>query len=562
MQGIYDPLNKIDLSRVMFEIDGVLCEKPDIDIIDDSKMYISFIKEAEALFIPSCTIYAIVTQRHEKYRKETEDWLKNNNICYQELIMMPDNIEWTLQNISLYKSMYYFDSDAILLVESDIGVATTVNKNSNLRIYCVSNGLLYDRDTSIDVYLNGKQTEKKLSLLVDMAFVYIHEIKKNIILQPEKDISRCVNMDDFKEFLVNIRQIVYSVSDFAGKEDLKDIIDDYCDRCSELVKMKQYRELTDFILEYDFSSIENNLYLLIYNKMREFASSVCREVCNIEETRNLCIRTKRIYYDKVQYPEHQAEMDYLFDNSDSVYLGKFVDKYDEDSIEVEYDEKAQMCYAYHNEKRLYFCTESIDVAKKYYNGILVEQDKDCPHKYYSDTVSCDDCDVFVDVGAAEGFAALEMTEKANTIYVMECEEKWQNALKCTFEKYSDKTYLIPKYAGLEDNDTTTTLDTLLENYSGKNITIKLDVEGMAVEVLRGAIKTLENNNCKVVCAAYHYHSELEDLKKFFERINYNYEISNGFMAFNCVYHVLQCGKYERYEEIDFRHGVIRAYKGY
>ena len=71
-----------------FDIDGVLCQDPTEEENDDGDKYINFIRNVTPRIIPTKKIGYIVTSRLEKYRSDTEYWLKKNNIEYDQLIML------------------------------------------------------------------------------------------------------------------------------------------------------------------------------------------------------------------------------------------------------------------------------------------------------------------------------------------------------------------------------------------------------------------------------------------------------------------------------------------
>ena len=76
------------LSKSCFDIDGVLCVDPTDEENDDGEKYIDFLINAAPLFLPTRKVHSLVTSRLEKYRPETELWLKKHNILYDNLIML------------------------------------------------------------------------------------------------------------------------------------------------------------------------------------------------------------------------------------------------------------------------------------------------------------------------------------------------------------------------------------------------------------------------------------------------------------------------------------------
>lgn len=120
-----------------FDIDGVLCQNPPID--DDGPLYREYITNAIPLYIPTLEIDTLVTCRLEKYRKETEEWLKKNNVRYKHLVMLnmktkEDRIKWGKHG--QYKGDIYKKSNNILFVESSLSEAIEISKISNKPVFC------------------------------------------------------------------------------------------------------------------------------------------------------------------------------------------------------------------------------------------------------------------------------------------------------------------------------------------------------------------------------------------------------------------------------------------
>lgn len=79
------------LARWGFDMDGVLCRDPEKSENDDGPRYLKFMRKAEPLFLPKRPIGHIVTCRLERYRNETEDWLRRHYVSFERLHMMPYN---------------------------------------------------------------------------------------------------------------------------------------------------------------------------------------------------------------------------------------------------------------------------------------------------------------------------------------------------------------------------------------------------------------------------------------------------------------------------------------
>lgn len=79
----------IRLPRWGFDMDGVLCRDCTKAENDDGPRYARFLTDVEPLFVPRRPIGHIVTARAEKYRAETEGWLRRHGIQFEALHMTP-----------------------------------------------------------------------------------------------------------------------------------------------------------------------------------------------------------------------------------------------------------------------------------------------------------------------------------------------------------------------------------------------------------------------------------------------------------------------------------------
>jgi len=134
------------LSLACVDIDGVLCVDPTDAENDDGENYKKFLLNAKPLFIPSSKIYALVTSRLEKYRKETEIWLKKHNIKYDKLIMLdlPSMKERRKLGLhALHKAQFYKDSEAVFFIESNSMQAKTIRDVARKDVYCTETNVLY-----------------------------------------------------------------------------------------------------------------------------------------------------------------------------------------------------------------------------------------------------------------------------------------------------------------------------------------------------------------------------------------------------------------------------------
>lgn len=135
-------LNHTTLEKACFDIDGVLCPDPTPEQNDDGEKYRHFLLNAPPLFIPGSKIGTIVTSRLEKYRPETEAWLKANNIKYNDLVMLdlPDMAaRQKANNHGGHKAKAYMSKPYVLFVESEMHQALEINRLSKKPVLCTAN---------------------------------------------------------------------------------------------------------------------------------------------------------------------------------------------------------------------------------------------------------------------------------------------------------------------------------------------------------------------------------------------------------------------------------------
>lgn len=148
------------LEKACFDIDGVLCVDPTSDENDDGPKYRAFLLNAKPLFIPGSKVGTLVTSRLEKYRVETETWLKNNNVRYNQLIMldMPDmKARQRANNHAAHKAATYKDSAYVLFVESSLHQAIEINRITKKPVLCTETfEMIYDAQSLMYNIKSGK----------------------------------------------------------------------------------------------------------------------------------------------------------------------------------------------------------------------------------------------------------------------------------------------------------------------------------------------------------------------------------------------------------------------
>lgn len=132
------------LSRCIYDMDGVLCLDPPDE--RNEKAYADYLPIAYPMFIPGEKIGCILTYRLNRWRKETEKWLIDNNVHYYNLLMFNSDSYNERSKIPpyVYKGEIYKRlSQFILFVESDDEQAKRIAEISGKAVYSVEKNIIY-----------------------------------------------------------------------------------------------------------------------------------------------------------------------------------------------------------------------------------------------------------------------------------------------------------------------------------------------------------------------------------------------------------------------------------
>lgn len=132
---MHNPVLKISC----VDIDGVLCRDPTSEENDDGERYREFLSTVEPNIVPDQRIGHLVTSRLEKYRPETEDWLDEHGIRYDNLVMMDlpsKEVRQERGNHARHKAKVYDSTDASLFIESEPRQAEEITRRTNRPVFC------------------------------------------------------------------------------------------------------------------------------------------------------------------------------------------------------------------------------------------------------------------------------------------------------------------------------------------------------------------------------------------------------------------------------------------
>ena len=140
-------LHQATLSEACIDIDGVLCLDPTNEQNDDGPLYREFLRCAKPRFRPETRVYHLVTNRLEKYRAETEDWLQANKVQFEKLSMLdlPSAAERRrLRAHAIFKGeVYRADHRAEVFVESEVRQAPVIAALAGKPVICIGDQRYY-----------------------------------------------------------------------------------------------------------------------------------------------------------------------------------------------------------------------------------------------------------------------------------------------------------------------------------------------------------------------------------------------------------------------------------
>lgn len=186
----------------------------------------------------------------------------------------------------------------------------------------------------------------------------------------------------------------------------------------------------------------------------------------------------------------------------------------------------------------------------FFRNLLTEQVPTSPHLYVTGEHQVRPGDVIIDAGVAEGNFALKYVDICSKMYLFEPEEVWQEPLRQTFKNYRDKVEIIPCFVSDKTGGVSIAIDDALPDLRGKNIFLKMDVEGAEPRALLGAKKLLTNNKVRASVCTYHNADDLVKVKSILQSFGYKTSTSAGYMIF--IYDP------KIFKTADFRKGIVYA----
>lgn len=147
-------MHRAETNTFCFDIDGVLCIDPTNEENDDGPKYTEFLKNAAPLLRPSSEIGYLVTSRLERYRPETEAWLKRNGVLYKRLYMLDVPDAATRRKNGLHASfkanVFKSLSESRVFIESDPSQAIAIANFSGKHVIDYTSQIMIRPEGSIN----------------------------------------------------------------------------------------------------------------------------------------------------------------------------------------------------------------------------------------------------------------------------------------------------------------------------------------------------------------------------------------------------------------------------
>lgn len=129
------------LARACVNIDGVLCHTPSVADGKGSPSLSGFRPGTQLLYRPTRPIACLVTGKAEEQRSETEEWLEENAITYEKLVMLdlPSRDARRAKDLrAREKGEFFRNSKEFLFIESDHDEAVEIARISGKSVLSIT----------------------------------------------------------------------------------------------------------------------------------------------------------------------------------------------------------------------------------------------------------------------------------------------------------------------------------------------------------------------------------------------------------------------------------------
>jgi hypoxanthine phosphoribosyltransferase len=146
--------NSVLSPNVAVDFDGILCHDCPPGSDDDGPKYEQFLRTAKPLYLPrKAPIPLIVTARLERYRPQTEEWLRRHGLQWHRLVMGPwtdlrerqrhDMGEYKAEHVRHWAKSHRAHPPPLMFIESDDRQAQTIAARSRQLVVCPATAKCY-----------------------------------------------------------------------------------------------------------------------------------------------------------------------------------------------------------------------------------------------------------------------------------------------------------------------------------------------------------------------------------------------------------------------------------
>ncbi len=131
--------------KLACDMDGVICEECPPDIDSDEQLYTNWIKTAKPYLIPAFEIDFVISNRLERYRTITEEWLAKQGVRYKELLLWDiESKEEREGKWAQNKVAYIVKTNPDIVWESSRDQASEIWKATKIPTLCLDEMILFD----------------------------------------------------------------------------------------------------------------------------------------------------------------------------------------------------------------------------------------------------------------------------------------------------------------------------------------------------------------------------------------------------------------------------------
>lgn len=238
-------------------------------------------------------------------------------------------------------------------------------------------------------------------------------------------------------------------------------------------------------------------------------------------------------YSRVEDKEIQDILMFLQKERLDVFNYPFKKKYQDIPIDIGYDAKRDMFYAFWHEKKMYLSRKynSRAYAENYIRCMMIEQDKESPHYYREPQRYLKGNGIAIDAGAAEGLWALDVLDYVQKVILIEYDREWLEALRYTFEPYGDKIEIINKPLVEHGNRNGISISDIYQK-EGNIACIKMDIEGMETGILQSEMELLSTDAvAHLLVCTYHKPNDEQEIENILCASGYRTQFSKGYIFF-------------------------------